>query len=60
MDVGSVAISLGWTTAGFGRKRGFEKIAVHVLEQAAREDRYALLVTIERKVQHTLLDFEEE
>ncbi len=60
MNVGSIAISLGWTTAGFGKKRGFEKIAVHVLEQAAREDRYALLVTIERKVQHSLLDFEEE
>ena len=25
VPVGGVVISLGWTTAGFGRKRGFEK-----------------------------------
>jgi hypothetical protein len=57
MPVGSVAISLGWTTAGFGRKRGFKKKAVHVLEQCGKEDRYALLVTVEQKVQHKLTDF---
>ena len=60
MPVGSRVVSLGWTTAGFGKKRGFEKVALHVFEQVAREDRYALLVTVEEKVQHTLDDFEEE
>lgn len=57
MPVGSVVISLGWTTYGFGRKRGFQKKAVHVLEQTAREDRYSLFVVIEEKVQHKLTDF---
>ena len=51
---GGYVISLGWTTSGFGKKRGFKKVAVHVFEQAAREDRYALLVTVEQKVQTTL------
>jgi len=60
MKVGSRVVSLGWTTAGFGKKRGFEKVAVHVLEQVAREDRYALLVTVEEKVQHQLDDFTSE
>lgn len=60
MPVGSRVVSLGWTTSGFGKKRGFEKVAVHVFEQVAREDRYSLLVTVEEKVQHRLTDFEEE
>lgn len=57
MPVGSRVVSFGWNTAGFGQKRGFEKVAIYVFEQVAREDRYALLVTIEEKVQHTLTDF---
>lgn len=57
--VGGYVISLGWTTSGFGKKRGFKKVAVHVMEQAAREDRYALLITVEQKVQSTLKDFKE-
>lgn len=51
---GGYVVSLGWTTAGFGKKRGFDKKEVHVFEQVAREDRYSLLLTIERKVQTTL------
>ena len=57
MAPGSYAISLGWTTSGFGKSRGFEKTEVHVFEQAAREDRYSLLLTVERKVQHTLNEY---
>ena len=57
MPVGSRVVSLGWTTSGFGAKRGFDKVAVYVFEQVAREDRYALLLTIEEKVQHTLKEF---
>jgi hypothetical protein len=57
MPVGSRVVSLGWSTAGFGQKRGFEKVAVYVFEQAAREDRYSLLLTIEEKVQHSLDEF---
>lgn len=57
MKPGSYAISLGWTTSGFGKNRGFEKREVHVFEQAAREDRYSLLLTVEQKVQHTLYDY---
>jgi hypothetical protein len=58
MPVGSRVVSFGWTTAGFGQKRGFEKVAIYVFEQVAREERYALLVTIEEKVQHTLREFQ--
>ncbi len=58
MPVGSRVVSFGWTTSGFGTKRGFDKVAIYVFEQAAREDRYALLVTIEEKVQHTLKEFD--
>jgi len=54
VTLGGYVISLGWTTSGFGKKRGFKKVGVHVFEQAAREDRYALLVTVEKKVQTTL------
>ena len=54
---GGYVISLGWTTSGFGKKRGFQKRAIHILEQAAREDRYALLVTVEQKVQTSLSDY---
>jgi hypothetical protein len=57
MPVGSYAISLGWTTSGFGKGRGFEKKEVHVFEQSAREDRYSMLLTVERKVQHSLNDY---
>lgn len=57
---GGYVISLGWSTAGFGKKRGFAKKEVHVFEQVAREDRYSLLLTVERKVQTKLdLRFEE-
>lgn len=55
--VGGYVISLGWTTSGFGKKRGFKKVAIHIFEQAAREDRYALLVTVEQKVQTSLSDY---
>lgn len=54
---GGYVISLGWTTSGFGRKRGFTKKAIHVMEQVAREDRYALLITVEQKTQTTLKSF---
>lgn len=57
MPVGSRVVSLGWTTSGFGQKRGFEKVAIYVFEMPAREDRYSLLLTIEEKVQHTLKEF---
>ena len=60
VPVGGVVISLGWTTAGFGQKRGFQKREIHVFEQVAREDRYSLFVVVEEKVQFTLKDFEEE
>ncbi len=60
MPVGSVTISLGWTTAWFGKKRGFQKKSIHVFEQAAREDRYSLFVVVEEKVQYSLKHFEEE
>ena len=59
VKVGGYVISLGWTTAGFGQKRGFQKKEVHVFEQAAREDRYSMYVVVEQKTQTKLkLQFE--
>lgn len=50
---------LGGLLQGFGKKRGFTKKEVHVFEQVAREDRYSLLLTVERKTQTKLkLQFE--
>ena len=54
VKVGGYVISLGWTTAGFGRKRGFSKREVHVFEQQAREDRYSLFLVVEQKLQTKL------
>lgn len=58
MNLGSYAISFGFTSAGFGTYRGFEKIEIHILEQVAREDRYSLFMVVEKKVQSTLLEEE--
>lgn len=57
LKVGGYAISLGWHSHGYGKKRGFQKIGVYVIEQVATKDRYDLIVTIEQKVQHSLTDF---
>lgn len=57
MPVGSYAISLGWSAAGFGKRRGFKKTQLHVFEQPAREDRYSLLLIVEQKVQSSLYDY---
>ena len=43
-----------------GKKRGMVKKEIHLFEQVAREDRYDLIMTIERKEQSKLeLLFEE-
>ena len=59
MPVGSYAICLGWHSHGMGRKRGFDKVAVHYFEQAGHFDRYDLCVTVEQKTQATLYDYPE-
>ena len=60
VKLGGYVISLGWSTAGFGKKRGFVKKEVHVFEQVAREDRYSLFLVVEQKLQSKLkLQFEE-
>lgn len=57
MKVGSYAVSFGWHTHGFGGSRGFKKTEVHVIEQVASQDRYNLLVTVEKKTQTDLFKF---
>ena len=54
VKLGGYVISLGWSTAGFGKKRGFVKKEVHVFEQVAREDRYSLFLVVEQKLQSKL------
>ena len=56
VEPGGYVISLGYNTHGFGHKRGFDKIAVHVLECRAREDQYNLLITVEQKMQKQLTE----
>ena len=55
IKVGGYAISFGWHSHGFGKKRGFDKVAVYVIEQVASPDRYDLIICVEKKTQHTLI-----
>jgi hypothetical protein len=59
---GGYAISLGYHTHGFSERRGFRKEEVTILNGSGKQDRYDILVTVERKVQSELmgLDFEDE
>lgn len=52
---GGFVISFGWTSQGFGRHRGFEKIELYNIEQSGRDGQYNLQITIEKKVQTTLI-----
>jgi len=51
---GGYIISFGWHSSGWGKKRGMVKKEIHLFEQVAREDRYDLILTIERKEQSKL------
>ena len=53
-------ISLGYHTHGLGRYRGFQKEEIHIMESFHSPDAYDILVTVERKIQSNLLEFEEE
>ena len=54
---GGYVISFGWHSSGFGRKRGFEIQEVHVMGQGGHEDRYDLIVTIEKKIANDLFAY---
>lgn len=54
---GGIVISFGWTSQGWGKHRGFEKLAIWNIEQSGRDGQYNLQVTIERKVQTSLSDY---
>jgi len=58
MSAGSIVISLGWNSNGFGIKRGFEKKEIHLFEQQAREEQHTLFLVVEEKVQRSLDDFQ--
>lgn len=51
---GGYVVSFGWSSSGFGSHRGFEKKEIHLFENGGREDRYDIIMVIERKVQTTL------
>jgi len=55
VKLGGYAISAGWHSHGYGKKRGFQKVAVYIIEQVASPDRYDLIITVERKVQSRLI-----
>jgi hypothetical protein len=52
-------ISFGFGSRGFGRSRGFEKIAIYNFEPSGSEWRYNIQIVVERKVQMTLDHFTE-
>jgi hypothetical protein len=56
MELGSYAISFGYHTHGMGNHRGFQKKEILILEASGSPDRYDVLVTVEQKVQSTLIE----
>lgn len=57
VKAGGYAITFGWSTSGFGRRRGFEKREIHVLCQQGRDDRYDLLITVEQKPDRSIFEY---
>lgn len=54
---GGYVISFGWSTHGFGARRGFEKQEVHNFEQAGTDGRYNIQVVVEKKISNSLFDY---
>ncbi len=54
---GGYVISFGWNSSGFGRARGFEIEEIMLLGQGGHADRYDLIITVERNVTTSLLDY---
>ena len=54
MPVGSYCITLGYSTRGMGKHRGFRKEHILILEAGGKPDRYDILLTVEKKVQSSL------
>ena len=57
IPVGGYVIHLGWHSHGFGKNRGFEKVEMMVCEQAGKDERYNVLVTVEQKTQASIFDY---
>jgi len=53
---GGIVISFGWTSQGFGKHRGFEKVELYNIEQSGRDGQYNLQITVEQKVDHNLFE----
>ena len=54
---GGIVISLGWNSQGWGKHRGFEKVALYNFEQSGREGQYNIQLVIEKKIQHSITDY---
>ena len=52
IKVGGYAISFGWNSGGFGKKRGFEIIEILLVPHGGHHN--DTIVTVEKKVQNTL------
>lgn len=57
VNPGGYTVTFGWSTSGFGKRRGFEKKEIHVLCQQGRDDRYDLLITVEQKADRSILEY---
>ena len=54
IKVGGMAITCGWHSNGFGRRRGFELIEVLLIAHGSGSHRNDTIVTVERKIQANL------
>lgn len=54
---GGYVISLGWSSHGFGERRGFEKQEIHNIEQSGKDGRYNIQLVVEKKVSNSILAY---
>ena len=54
---GGYVISFGWSSHGFGKRRGFEKQEIHNLEQSGKDGRYNIQIVIEKKIDNNLFAY---
>ena len=57
VKIGGTVISFGFGSRGFGKRRGFKRIALYNLEPSGTEYRYNVQVVVERKEYPTLDEF---
>lgn len=57
VPAGGYVISFGWSSHGFGKRRGFEKQEIHNIEQGGKDGRYNVQIVVEKKVANDLFAY---